>query len=50
MMYSIKFDSKADKVIAKWKKSNPNLFKKLKRVLGDIMEHPRTGIGHYNDK
>lgn len=45
-MYAVKFDPKAEKDIAKWKKSNPILFKKLKRVLGDIMEHPRTGIGH----
>jgi toxin YoeB len=46
MMYTIKFDPKVDKVIAKWKKSNPILFKKLSNVLNDIMEHPRTGIGH----
>ena len=44
-MYAVKFDPKAEKDIAKWKKSNPILFKKLKRVLGDIMEHPRTGSG-----
>ena len=49
-MYAVKFDPKAEKDIAKWKKSNPILFKKLKRVLGDIMEHPRTGIGHRFDK
>ncbi|MBR0041763.1 MAG: Txe/YoeB family addiction module toxin [Bacteroides sp.] len=45
-MYTIKFDHKVDKVVAKWKKSNPNLFKKLRKVLEDIMLHPRTGIGH----
>lgn len=45
-MYTIKFDHKVDRVIAKWKKSNPNLFKKLRKVLEDIMLHPRTGIGH----
>jgi toxin YoeB len=45
-MYEIKFDPKVTKVIAKWKKSNPVLFKKLRNVLEDIMEHPRTGIGH----
>lgn len=45
-MYSIKFDSKAEKIISKWKKSNPALFKKLNKVLEDIMEHPKTGIGH----
>ncbi len=45
-MYTIRFDKKAEKAIAKWKKSNPQLFNKLRRVLEDIMEHPRTGIGH----
>lgn len=45
-MYSIKFDSKVEKIISKWKKSNPALSKKLNKVLEDIMEHPKTGIGH----
>ena len=45
-MYAISFDRKALKVIAKWKKSNPQLFNKLQRVLEAIAEHPRTGIGH----
>ncbi|MDE6348885.1 MAG: Txe/YoeB family addiction module toxin [Bacteroides sp.] len=46
MMYAIQFDPKVEKVITKWKKSNPILFKKLRNVLNDIMKHPRTGIGH----
>ena len=45
-MYTIKFDRKAEKVIAKWKKSNPALSKKLRDTLQDIMQHPRSGIGH----
>ena len=45
-MYAIRFDAKVEKIIAKWKKSNPILFKKLRNVLQDIMQHPRTGIGH----
>ena len=45
-MFAIKFDAKVEKIIAKWKKSNPILFKKLRNVLQDIMLHPRTGIGH----
>ena len=45
-MYAIKFDKKTERVIAKWKKSNPVLFNKLRKVLADIMKHPRTGIGH----
>lgn len=27
-------------------KSNPNLFKKATKFLFDIMQHPRTGLGH----
>ncbi len=45
-MYAIRFDAKADKVVSKWKKSNPILFKKLRNILRDIMQHPRIGIGH----
>lgn len=32
--------------MAKWKKSNPNLFKKLDKILHAIQEDPRYGIGH----
>ncbi len=45
-MYEIRFDARAEKTVAKWKKSNPILFKKLRQVLKDIMLHPRLGIGH----
>ena len=33
MTYLIKFDTKAEKAISKWKKSNPLLFKKLRKYL-----------------
>lgn len=46
MTYKISFDPKVLKVIGKWKKSNPILYRKLGKVLNDIMEHPRTGTGH----
>ena len=45
-MYTIDFDPTVKKIIAKWKKSNPIRFKKLKKVLLDIQEPPRSGIGH----
>jgi toxin YoeB len=45
-MYTIEFEPKVNKVMAKWKKSNPTLFKKLLNVLDAIMEDPRHGIGH----
>lgn len=35
-----------DKVIAKWKKSNPNLFKKYQKIYHELADHPRTGLGH----
>lgn len=46
MIYRIDFDNDALKTIAKYKKSNPNRYKKLSKLLDDIAEHPRTGIGH----
>ena len=46
MMYTIEYSKEADKTLRKWKKSNPRLFKKATKILLDIMEHPRTGLGH----
>ena len=45
-MYKVEYSKAADKTLRKWKKSNPALFKKATKVLFDIMQHPRTGIGH----
>ena len=46
MMYSVDYTKAAQKTLAKWKKSNPILFKKATSILQDIMKHPRTGLGH----
>lgn len=46
MAYTLEFDTAVKKTIAKWKKSNPSIFKKLNKVLHDIMQHPREGMGH----
>lgn len=46
MRYHIDFSKKAEKVIKKWKKSNPVLFKKLYDLLPELEEHPETGTGH----
>ncbi len=46
MMYTIEYSKDAEKTLRKWKKSNPRLFKKATKILLDIMEHPRTGLGH----
>ena len=45
-MYRIEVSSDADKVIRKWKKSNPQLWKKCQKIFHELVEHPRTGIGH----
>ena len=45
MMYTIRVSDGVDKVIAKWKKSNPNLFKKYKKIYKELLEHPKTGLG-----
>lgn len=46
MRFHIDFSKKAEKVIKKWKKSNPVLFKKLYDLLPELEEHPETGTGH----
>ena len=46
MIYTIEYSKEADKTLRKWKKSNPRLFKKASKILFDIMQHPRTGLGH----
>lgn len=45
-MYKVDFEKKALKVVSKWKKSNPVLYKKFRLILADMIEHPRSGIGH----
>ena len=45
-MYTIRVSDGVDKVIAKWKKSNPNVFKKYKKIYKELLEHPKTGLGH----
>lgn len=45
-MYEIRVSDRADKVLRKWKKSNPQLWKKYQKVFYDLYGHPRTGIGH----
>ena len=45
-MYRVEVSSAADKVVRKWKKSNPQLNRKLEDILVELRTHPRTGIGH----
>jgi len=46
MNYTIRFSDEAKKVVEKYKKSNPVAYKKLSRLLIEIVEHPREGTGH----
>lgn len=46
MNYTIEYSKEADRTLRKWKKSNPKLIKKATKILMDIMQHPRTGLGH----
>ena len=46
MTYTIKLADGVDKVLAKWKKSNPNLFKKYRKIYDELLDHPKTGLGH----
>lgn len=46
MAYEIRFEQKVLKTVAKWKKSNPVLYKKLSAILHELIDQPRTGTGH----
>ena len=46
MSYTIEFAPAAKKVLKKWKKSNPATFRKAAEIIGELMEHPKTGLGH----
>lgn len=45
-LYTIEFTQIAIKTVSKYKKSNPVQYKKLVKLLEELMEHPRTGTGH----
>ncbi len=46
MKYNVDFTKDVQKVVKKWKKSNPILYKKLVIILDEISMHPRIGTGH----
>lgn len=45
-MYRVEVSAEADNVVRKWKKSNPQLWKKYQKIYHELIDHPRTGIGH----
>ena len=46
MTYTIRVSHGVDKAIAKWKKSNPDLFKKYRKIFKELLKHPKTRLGH----
>lgn len=46
MIYTLFFSPQAKRTIAKWKKSNPLITKKLFKIFQELAEHPRYGTGH----
>ena len=45
-MYQVEVSTEADKVLKKWKKSNPQLWKKYQTIYNELIDYPRVGIGH----
>ena len=45
-MYRVEVSAEADNVVRKWKKSNPQLWKKFQKIYHELIDHPRTGTGH----
>lgn len=46
MMYKVEFANGLEKVLKKYKKSNPNAFAKLIKLIPELEAHPRTGTAH----
>lgn len=46
MKYTVEFAEGLEKVLKKYKKSNPNAFAKLVRLIPELEEHPRQGTAH----
>lgn len=46
MSYTVDVVKGADKVLKKWKKSNPSLIVKYQKIYHELSDHPRTGLGH----
>ena len=46
MSYKVEVSKDADKIIRKWKKSNPQLFNKYLSIFHELVDYPKTGTGH----
>jgi len=45
-MYEVVYSDEALSSIAKYKKSSPQSYKKVLKLVKELHEHPKTGIGH----
>ena len=45
-MYHVVYSEKAEADLAKLKRSEPATYKKVVKLLNELMLHPRTGTGH----
>ena len=45
-MYEVVYSDEALSSIAKYKKSSPQSYKKVLKLVEELHEHPKTGIGH----
>ncbi|MCQ2351315.1 MAG: Txe/YoeB family addiction module toxin [Paludibacteraceae bacterium] len=45
-VYTIVFAASTLKVLKKWKKSSPQLYKKASIIINELSENPRVGLGH----
>lgn len=45
-MYEVVYSNEALSSIAKYKKSSPQSYKKVLKLVEELHEHPKTGIGH----
>lgn len=45
-MYSIDFTTEARQDLVKLEKSEPKAFAKAVRIIEELREHPKTGLGH----
>lgn len=46
MTFTVIIPDEVLETLAKWKKSAPARYKKFEKIRDELMDHPRTGIGH----
>lgn len=46
MTYKVVFSIGAEKKLVAIKRSNPQMWRKLQKILEELMDHPRSGTGH----